>query len=154
MKGITPIIAVILLLLMTVAAGAATMFWFSKLQSAIQTQTETQVSQMIGQMSMQIKILSATNQSTNLILSLSNIGTVPIDLSKAIVTVDEQDINTGTIKRVYSGPCLSGTLGVGQVDVNLQCNCNCINHTYAEGYQYIITVTLPNGFTDTYTLRP
>ena len=147
---------------MTVAAGAATMFWFSKLQSAIQTQTEAQVSQMVGQMAMQIKILSAQYDSKNQNLSivLSNIGTVPIKKSQLVIAIDEQNIVNGTTKRCYVGSgsewnsSYNDMIPVGKIVTIWNSTETCDFKPYEQGYQYIITVTLPNGFTDTYTLRP
>ena len=172
MKGITPIIAVILLLLMTVAAGAATMFWFSKLQSAIQTQTETQISQMVGRMAVQFKIIDwyADTNNNYINVTISNIGTSPILKRDLIVKVRKHNLTSDTWEDVCTiygteidlvdtgyksiSAISPGALGIIHIDKN---NCPSLSKVYdfeTENVEYQITITHSAGFTDTVIIRP
>ena len=58
-KGITPIISVILLLMMTIAVAGLAYTWLQGLQGSVQTSTENRTSRMIGNINVELKIDSA-----------------------------------------------------------------------------------------------
>lgn len=94
-KGITPIIAIVLLLLMTVMAGAATMLWIQRLQSSLTSQTEEQIGRTVAQMGANIDLGDAYYSNGNLTLIISNIGSVTLNVSEFTLTVSSYDVNTG-----------------------------------------------------------
>ncbi len=57
-KGITPVIATVLLLMMTVAAAAGAYFWMSSLSTQIETSTSAQVSQTLGSSGSSLSVIS------------------------------------------------------------------------------------------------
>lgn len=73
-KGITPVIAIILLLLMTVAAAGAAYIWISRVQEQISSQTSTGLEANLQQMYMRLGIDSVWNQTTRLCLTIRNQG--------------------------------------------------------------------------------
>ncbi len=81
-KGITPIISVILLLMMTIAIAGLAYTWLQRTQSTIQTSSENITETMLGGLKVQLKIegyrlecdSNNPNQS-NLSISVRNAGT-------------------------------------------------------------------------------
>jgi flagellin-like protein len=72
MKGITPVIAVILLLLITVAMVGFAFIWFSRVTAMTTNATQAQIE---NTMSMQAKRVAVENiDSTNSVVSIRNIG--------------------------------------------------------------------------------
>lgn len=94
MKGTTPIIAVILLLLITIAAGGSTYLWLSRTQSKLFTQTTTGIEESGKDVYGKLSIVSSWNVSTQLCLLIRNGSDQDItykatDLTKMAVLVDK-----------------------------------------------------------------
>lgn len=81
-KGITPIIAVILLLMMTVSAAGAAFYWLVKIQGQMQGGTEQYEEKSFERMASTVAILAVNYNITSeyLDLYLQNLGTTTIAL--------------------------------------------------------------------------
>ena len=84
-KGATPIIAVILLLLITIAAGGATYLWLSRTQSTLFAQTSEGITASSKQIYGRIDIVSVWNETNQLCLLLRN-------LSEQEITYTDEDL--------------------------------------------------------------
>jgi flagellin-like protein len=83
MKGTTPIIAVILLLLITIAAGGSTYLWLSRTQSKLFTQTTTGIEESGKDVYGKITVVSIWNQTTMLCVLVRNGSDQDITYKKA-----------------------------------------------------------------------
>ncbi len=98
MRGLSPIIGVVLLIMMTVAVMGAAYLWITSLQQSVQQSA----SQQMGTMQRgQINILSADCNATNDIVKLvvRNMGTVTIP--KGNVTMEIKDANGVHLNIMY-----------------------------------------------------
>jgi len=94
MKGATPIVAVILLLLITIAAGGSTYLWLSRTQSKLFTQTTTGLEESSKDVYGKLDIVSIWNTTTRLCILIRNGSDQEItykeaDLQKMAVLVDK-----------------------------------------------------------------
>jgi flagellin-like protein len=82
-KGITPIIAIILLLMMTVAVAGAAFFWLSRIQNQLQGGVESFQGTMMTQVSSKVDVVGAdyNNVSTYLTLFFQNTGNTKIPVA-------------------------------------------------------------------------
>jgi flagellin-like protein len=78
MKGITPVIAVILLLLITISMVGFAFVWFTRLSQTAQEGVSGELNQTTGQLAKRIRIDNAAGTS----LSLRNIGTQAVQASE------------------------------------------------------------------------
>lgn len=77
MRSITPIIAIILLLLMTVAAAGAAYLWITMIQKQISTQTESGLESQMKQMHGRLTLESVWNNTPSRICTaIRNVGTI------------------------------------------------------------------------------
>ncbi len=76
MRGITPVIAVILLLLMTISAAGAAFIWINSIQRQITTESETGLEASLQRLHGQFGIESVWNVSTKVCMTIRNSGTV------------------------------------------------------------------------------
>ncbi|MGC8940713.1 MAG: archaellin/type IV pilin N-terminal domain-containing protein [Candidatus Nanoarchaeia archaeon] len=83
-KGITPIIAIILLLMMTVAVAGAAFFWLTRIQNQLQGGVESFQSTSLTQMASRVEVLDAdyvkSTSYANLTIFLQNTGNTKIPL--------------------------------------------------------------------------
>ncbi len=86
-KGITPIIAIILLLMMTVAVAGAAFFWLSRIQNQLQGGVESYQGTILTQVSSRVDVVDSdyvnASNSENLTIFLQNTGNTEIPLSKS-----------------------------------------------------------------------
>jgi flagellin-like protein len=84
-KGMTPIVAVILLLMMTVAAAGTSFYWLIKIQSEMQGGTEQYQENVFERLASTVNWLDADYNSTeeNLTIYLQNVGTTDIPLDNS-----------------------------------------------------------------------
>jgi flagellin-like protein len=86
-KGMTPIVAIILLLMMTVAAAGTSFYWLIKIQSEMQGGTEQYQENVFERLASTVNWLDADYNSTeeNLTIYIQNVGTtdIPLDNSTA-----------------------------------------------------------------------
>ncbi len=88
-RAITPVIATVLLLMMTVAAAGAAYFWITTIQSRIQGQIGTQASDSAAQ-NKQIQIISVEcgNASPHTVnATIINTGSLDIEAGNTAVTI-------------------------------------------------------------------
>jgi len=79
-KGITPIISVILLLMMTIAVAGLAYTWLQGLQGSVQTSTENRTEALLGDIHVSLKLDSAelmncTGNKANVSVHFRNSGT-------------------------------------------------------------------------------
>ncbi|MCW1297933.1 MAG: hypothetical protein OH354_02545 [Candidatus Parvarchaeota archaeon] len=86
-KGITPVIATILLLLMTVAAAGTAYFWMVSVQSKIQTGVSTGIEQQLTQAQYQINLVGVVCNNTTYKPTVMNIGPNDIPAGNATLVV-------------------------------------------------------------------
>jgi flagellin-like protein len=84
-KGITPIVAIILLLMMTVAAAGTSFYWLIKIQSQMQGGTEQYQENVFDRLASTVNWLDADYNSTaeTLTIYLQNVGTTDIALDNS-----------------------------------------------------------------------
>ena len=84
-KGITPIVAIILLLMMTVAAAGTSFYWLIKIQSQMQGGTEQYQENVFDRLASTVNWLDADYNATSEVLTiyLQNVGTTDIPLDNA-----------------------------------------------------------------------
>ncbi len=148
MRGLSPIIGVVLLIMMTVAVMGAAYLWITSLQQSVQ-QTS---SQQIGTLQRgQINVLSVDCNATSDAVSLviRNIGTVTIP--KGNVTLEVKD-NNGVHLNIYSitlannfAPNQIVTLSYDLGNANLSLESKTTSLTADSTYQ--LTVSFPDGTT-------
>jgi flagellin-like protein len=100
-KGITPIIAVILLLMMTVAGAGAAFFWFVRIQSEMQGGTESYSEQLSEKIAARVDISEIDyiqgGGDANLTIIVRNNGNVPVSLTDSETTFILKDYNNNII---------------------------------------------------------
>ena len=85
MKGITPVIAIILLLLITISMVGFAFVWFQRVAQTATSSTDTQLT---NQLNTQAQTVAIDNvDDTNNIISLRHTGTVNMDTSQVSVYV-------------------------------------------------------------------
>lgn len=91
-KGITPIIAIILLLMMTVAVAGAAFFWLSRIQNQLQGGVESFQGTMMTQIASKVDVIDADYDAgdNNLTIFFQNTGNTKIPVS------DSDDFPTTT----------------------------------------------------------
>ena len=81
-KGITPIIAIILLLMMTVAVAGAAFFWLSRIQNQLQGGVESFQGTMMTQIASKVDVVAANYiNNTNLTIFFQNTGNTKIPVT-------------------------------------------------------------------------
>ncbi len=84
MKGITPVIAIILLLLITIAMVGFAFVWFSRVATTSGTNIESQLNTTFGASGKKVGIDSRTTT----VVAVRNIGSVTLQTSEISVYVD------------------------------------------------------------------
>lgn len=151
-KGITPIIAVILLLMMTVAGAGAAFFWFVRIQSEMQGGTESYSEQLTEKISARVDISEMDWDSTynELTIIVRNNGNMPISLLNSTTTMVLKDHNNnilcnarlnGTVDSTVETNCAacSGTLSIKATKQLV------LNMSNSSGPCYISPTTYANG---------
>jgi len=98
MKGITPVIAVILLIMITISMVGFLFVWFSGYMPLILNQTESQLTEQQRQMQMGVNFIDAYEDSVtgNIFVSLRNSGTVTIRANELVIVVRNATTTVGT----------------------------------------------------------
>ena len=114
MRGATPIVGVILLLLITIAAGGSTYLWLTRTQSKIFTQASTGIEESAKDVYGKISIISVWNESTMLCILIRNTSDQDItytsdDLKKMAVLIDGEpyDFNQSAMVDLDQGEVLT-----------------------------------------------
>ena len=99
-RAITPVIAVILLIVMTVGIAAFTFIWMQNFVQTLQTQTQQQAQQLQRpQFSITYAAYKEENDTGNLTFVLSNIGSIPINTNDLKITIEEYKKVDGSFNR-------------------------------------------------------
>ena len=150
-RAITPVIAVILLIVMTVGIAAFTFVWMQNFVQSLQTQTQQQAQQLQRpQFTITYAAYDDTNNEVKFVLT--NMGGVPIDTSQLKVTIEEYEKIDGSF------------VGTKVLDATPQCdpetvapNQDTTCSVSASGLdlknRYYIIIATYKGVTAHYTLR-
>jgi len=129
-KGITPIISVILLLMMTIAIAGLAYSWLQKMQGSITTSTENRTAELLGGLKIELKVdgyyMNCTTGSNLTTFYVRNAGSEAA--SNARIFADDQFFvnGTGGTNSTY------GTISAGQMvtfAINASDGCNFFNET-------------------------
>jgi len=141
-KGITPIIAVVLSLMMTVAAAGAAYFWMTTIQSRIQSQIGSQV---VGGATTQygaLKIISTSciNSSPNDVINITIQNTGTQSISSGTTSIVLSDITGAVLTTVTTS---TDALGVNELTtIQVNDSDGLINTSSIYG----VKITMPGGY--------
>ena len=138
-KSITPIVAMIILLLMTVTAAGATYYWMTNVQTRIQEDVQSSVLEGFTSELTTFTIVSSTCDASNddITVVLLNTGTRDIDSGSMIVSLTS---NAGvTLDSVIKGDFSGLASGVAS-EFTVSSAYNIVS-----GTSYGIKVTVPGG---------
>ena len=119
-KGITPVIAIILLMMITIAMVGFTYIWMKRVFSSAANSTSSSLNEQQKAMGQKVTIIKASNSTGS--ITIRNSGTYSIDTNKLVVFVngatvscswDKSTIGPGDVT-TCSTTCPSGD----EVDVN------------------------------------
>ncbi|MBS3050856.1 MAG: hypothetical protein J4400_01785 [Candidatus Aenigmarchaeota archaeon] len=96
MKGITPVIAIILLLLITISMVGFAFVWFQRVAQTATDSTDTQLQQQLSQQAQKIRIESAAGTAVN----LRNTGSQSIPASAVAIFVNGTATTSGNCPSV------------------------------------------------------
>jgi len=150
MKGISPIIATILLIVMTVAIAGLMYAWLSGMFSSLTTSTSQQVNQVTQSVIFSISQIYVSTATNSINAIIYNGGNVPINNNTLIITAEEYYASNAT----YDGntdsctaSVMSGTSPIPsgqQAILSLTCTgpiSSIINNWNTGDYYYIFTFT-------------
>lgn len=93
-KGVVDIIAIILLLLITVALVGSTFVWFESFQGELQTGVEEKSEDVLSSLNIDVRIFNTEYESGDLIVWLKNDGTIDISFGEeTLVNVKDLEGN-------------------------------------------------------------
>ena len=84
MKGITPVIAIVLLLMITISMVGFAFIWFQRISNILQNKTETGLEQQLEQITISIDNVDSTGGS----VTIRNTGTVTVQTSQIAIYVN------------------------------------------------------------------
>ena len=152
MKGATPIIAVILLLLITIAAGGATYLWLSRTQNKLFSQTSEGIDASSKQIYGKIDIISVWNESEQVCMLLRNLSEQEItytddDLENLAIIIESKpyDFDDSSLSDISQGE----TFVICVCEEGSSCGTLQYNYTTTKG-TVTIKVEPPYGSGDTY----
>jgi len=144
MKGISPIIATILLIIMTVGIAALMYTWMSGMMNQLTTQTSQQI---IQQTAIDFKLtqVGVNSASGAFIVTITNTGSATIDTTRvgvlAYVTVYSK-LNPGTPNGTFQCSISNFTLSPGQVtQQTITCSNLANNIDFTRNY-YVVKVVI------------
>ena len=138
MKGVSEIIAIVLILMIVIALAALAYTWFSGTFSQLTGTASTSITQTTGAIASSFKIEAAKNVSaTNVSTTIRNTGTQAIDLTKMSAYVNEtfSTINNGATGSLAVG----GTATMYVTVTGFACN-------------NVLKLTSSSGFSDSKTI--
>lgn len=112
MKGITPVIAIVLLLMITISMVGFAFIWFTRVTELASQKTETQLGEQLKQAAMKIRIDSTATNS----ITIRNIGTetitgaqIKLYVNDVPVTCTFTDMAAGSVQTQTCTFTCSGT---------------------------------------------
>jgi len=154
MKGISPIIATILLIVMTVAIAGLMYAWLSGMFSSLTTTTSQQISGVTQVVSFSVSQLYVSGG--NIYAILYNRGNVPINTANLTIVAQEYwAVNNTYTLTTYTCSASSAIIAPSQqTTLTLSCNPTGLTTRWSSGiYYYVFTFTY-NGISVQATLRP
>ncbi len=118
MKGITPVIAIILLLLITISMVGFAFMWFTRMAETASQAGTLQLNQTIGQMSQKVRIDNINGNT----LTVRNIGTQAIPSSSLAFYVDNAQKGCDGTLDPAPNDVDSFTLATGETKACYLCN--------------------------------
>jgi flagellin-like protein len=154
MKGISPIIATILLIVMTVAIAGLMYAWLSGMFSSLTTSTSQQVTQATQTTSFSVPQIFVSNG--NIYAIIYNNGNVPINTNNITITAQEYYASNNTYDgNTYLCSASSGIIASGQQGtVTLSCNPSGLITNWNSGIYYYLFTFVYNGVSVQATLPP
>jgi flagellin-like protein len=154
MKGISPIIATILLIVMTVAIAGLMYAWLSGLFSSLTQTTSGQVAQATQITSFNVPKIFVSNG--NIYAIIYNNGNVPINVNNITITAAEYYASNNTYDgNTYLCSASSGIIASGQQNtVTLSCNPSSLITNWNSGIYYYLFTFVYNGVSVQATLPP
>jgi len=145
MKGISPIIATILLIVMTVAIAGLMYAWLSGMFSSLTTSTSQQVNQVTQTVIFTVSHIYVT--SGNIYAVIYNGGTVPINTNNLSITAQEfwasNDTYDGT---TYTCSASSAIIPSNQQNtITLSCSPSTLTTNWDSGLYYYQFTFIYNG---------
>ena len=120
MKGITPVIAIILLIMITISMVSFMFVWFTDFLSKLTGQTEKQLTEQQRRMQMKISFIGADKGAGgNIFVSLRNTGTVDIRAGELVIFVRNSTSMIGDPYTYSSSIAPGGT--VTDEDIGVAC---------------------------------
>ena len=140
MKGISPIIATILLIVMTVAIAGLMYAWLSGMFSSLTTSTSQQVNQVTQTVIFTVSQIYVTNG--NIYAVIYNSGAVPINTNNLTITAEEYWTSNNTYDGItYTCSSSSAIITSNQQNtLTLSCNPTGLITKWGSGlYSYFFT---------------
>ncbi|MFZ8856309.1 MAG: archaellin/type IV pilin N-terminal domain-containing protein [Candidatus Nanopusillus sp.] len=154
MKGISPIIATILLIVMTVAIAGLMYAWLSGMFSTLTTSTSQQISGATQVVSFSVPRVYISG--SNIYAILYNSGNVPINTANLTVVAQEYWAANGTYTlTTYTCSASSTTILSGQQStLTLSCSPANLTTKWSSGIYYHVFTFTYSGISVQATLRP
>jgi len=154
MKGISPIIATILLIVMTVAIAGLMYAWLSGMFSSLTQSTSQQITQATQLTSFNVPKIFISNG--NIYATIYNNGNVPINTNNMTITAQEYYASNNTYDGItYTCSVSSGIIASGQQNtVTLSCNPTSLTTNWNSGVYYYLFTFVYNGISVQATLPP
>jgi flagellin-like protein len=154
MKGITPIIATILLIVMTVAIAGLMYAWLSGMFSSLTTSTSQQVNQATQVTSFTVSNMFVSNG--NIYAIIYNNGNVPINTNNLTITAQEFWASNDTYDGITYLCSASSSIIVSnqQSTITLSCNPSSLTTKWHSGIYYYLFTFVYNGVSVQATLPP
>ena len=155
-RAISPIIATILLIVMTVSIAAFTFIWMQGFMTNVQQQAEQQASTMQQPVFGISYAVFNPPDSANVTFVVVNQGTIPVDLSQATFTLEEYSRAGNSLENTYilSGSSISCITGNSTVTAGEQSTCYVnFNRSVTLSTNYYVFSITYKGVRQAYTIR-
>jgi len=154
MKGISPIIATILLIVMTVAIAGLMYAWLSGMFSSLTGATSSQVAQATQITNFDVPQIYVSTTSNSINAIIYNAGNVPINTNNLIITAEEYYASNATYDgTTYTCSASSAIITSNQQNtITLSCNPTGLTTKWSSGLYYYIFTFVYNGISVQATL--
>jgi flagellin-like protein len=104
MKGITPVISIILLIMITISLVSFLFIWFSGFMPTLLNQTEAQLTEQQRQMQMDVRFINVYEDNDNIKITVRNSGKVEIRPNELLIVAKSGEVTIGTTQYPYAIP--------------------------------------------------
>ena len=149
-KGVTPIISIVLLLMITVAVAGTVSFWLGSVQEGAQSEIEDSTDIITSQTQQSVTVQFVTCEAGDLItLVIRNSGTRPIDAGDVALSISDEDgaSNLGYTTATNGLPSIlavDDSVTIEDIDVNSGA-AGSVDVDLQAGTNYQLSVTVPGG---------